>query len=103
MALRSRLSRFGDTRRLTITNRENNMFRVRLKRDVDRFPHFVAKSGLTGTLVELTKTSALVKMDEPLEGSEDWDNCIMWINDFDDMSKNLEADLELLTTTGDTP
>lgn len=72
------------------------MFRVRLKRDVDRYPHFVAKAGLTGTLVELTKEHALVKMDAPLEGSEDWDNCIMWINDFSDMDKQLAADLEVL-------
>lgn len=77
------------------------MFRVRLKRDVDRLPHFVARAGLTGTLTELTSRNAFVKMDEVLDGAEDWDNSIMWINDFNDMGKQMADDLEVLPFTPD--
>lgn len=50
--------------------------KVRLKTAVDRFPHFLAEAGLTGTLIECTNECATIKMDEPLKGAEEWDNCI---------------------------
>lgn len=50
--------------------------KVRLKAAVDRFPHFLANAGLTGTLIECTDKCATIKMDEHLNGAEEWDNCI---------------------------
>jgi hypothetical protein len=59
--------------------------RIRLTMDVDRYPHFVAKEGLTGIVLDVNpndwpKTIA-VQMDEPLEGCEEWDNCVLWSDD----------------------
>jgi hypothetical protein len=56
--------------------------RVRLTVDVDRYPHFLAKKGLTGIVLDTNASdwpkSIAVKMDEPLEGCEEWDNTILW-------------------------
>ena len=56
--------------------------RVVLARDVDRFPDFLATQGMTGTVdtVEIDGSIA-VKMDSPLEGCEEWDNCVCWYDD----------------------
>jgi hypothetical protein len=55
---------------------------VRLTVDVERFPHFLAKKGLTGIVLDTNASdwpkSIAVKMDEPLEGCEEWDNTILW-------------------------
>lgn len=65
--------------------------KVRLKRDVDRFPHFLAPTGLIGNVLQVTENRLIVKMDQPLPGAEDWENCIHW-------EDRLEAipDLELV-------
>ena len=56
--------------------------KVRLTVDVERFPHFIARKGLTGVVVETGASdwpkSIAVKMDEPLDGCEEWDNHIIW-------------------------
>lgn len=52
--------------------------KVRLKRDVDRYPNFVAKAGSTGVINWWSDDDASVKLDEPLAGAEHWDNCILW-------------------------
>jgi len=56
--------------------------RVRLIVDVERYPHFIAKKGSTGIVLDVNpndwpKTIA-VKLDEPLAGCEEWDNCLLW-------------------------
>jgi hypothetical protein len=52
--------------------------RVRLKRDVERFSDFIALKGARGTINELTDFGYSVKMDEPIEGAQYWDNCVLW-------------------------
>jgi hypothetical protein len=65
--------------------------RYRLAHDIERYPNFIAKTGLTGTLI-LTGAEVLLQMDEPLDGAEDWDNCIQWIPaDGDDAAADLEV------------
>jgi hypothetical protein len=51
--------------------------RFRLKRPVDRFPDFLAPSGLTGTI---TVTEGLIagKMDQHIPGVDHWENEIWW-------------------------
>ena len=55
------------------------MSRYRLVRDVERYPNFIAKAGLTGTMLPEEHGVARLKMDAPLAGAEDWDNCIEWV------------------------
>lgn len=58
--------------------------RVRLRRQVDRFPHFIAPQGATGTVSAIEPDGAGgihgidVTMDEHLPGAEDWDNAVCW-------------------------
>jgi len=52
--------------------------RVELKRDVERFPHFIAKKGMKGTVILNDNDTIAVKLDEKLIGCEEWDNCIEW-------------------------
>lgn len=55
--------------------------RGRLRRDVDRFPHFVAHAGATGTVTEATESLIALRMDVPLSGAEAWDNEVCWTSD----------------------
>ena len=56
--------------------------RVRLTQDVERFPHFIAKAGSTGVVSENNgENQVSVKMDEILEGAEEWDNEVCWYDD----------------------
>jgi len=55
--------------------------RGRLRRSVDRFPHFVAQAGATGTVTEATDALIALRMDEPLSGAEEWDNEVCWTSD----------------------
>ncbi len=50
--------------------------RVRLKNRVDRFPEFSVPEGVTGTINEVTDTLVSVKLDTPISGAEDFDNCL---------------------------
>jgi len=52
--------------------------RVRLNHEIWRYPHFIAEKGLTGVVIEATEELFSVRMDEPLEGAEDWDNELHW-------------------------
>lgn len=52
--------------------------RVELARDVDRFPHFLAPKGLTGVVSSLDEYVITVRLDEHLDGAEDWENEICW-------------------------
>lgn len=73
--------------------------RVRLRRDVERFPHFIAPAGATGTVSYVDREMTAVHMDEPIPGCEDWENEIMWYEMStgpDDMAAELSADLEAL-------
>ncbi len=52
--------------------------RVRLTRNVERFPHFIARAGMVGTVTEATEEIVCIKMDEHLDGAEEWDNEVVW-------------------------
>lgn len=52
--------------------------RVKLTRTIDRYPHFIAHDGLTGTVTEVGREIVSVKMDEHLDGAEEWANEIHW-------------------------
>jgi hypothetical protein len=51
---------------------------VRLAHDIERYPHFIAPRGALGTLVATDDATIAVRLDEPLEGAEDWDNEVHW-------------------------
>ncbi|MGN6817015.1 MAG: hypothetical protein ACTHK3_13185 [Solirubrobacterales bacterium] len=55
--------------------------RGRLRRSVDRFPHFVAQAGATGTVTEATDSLIALRLDEFLPGAEEWDNEVCWTSD----------------------
>jgi hypothetical protein len=53
--------------------------RVRLRRDVERYPHFIARAGMVGTVTEADADSGVsVKLDEHLDGAEEWENQVKW-------------------------
>lgn len=56
--------------------------RVRLRRDVERYPDFIAWKGMTGIVEELqpNDTHLAVAMDERIEGCEYWENKVLWDN-----------------------
>lgn len=51
--------------------------RVRLARDVNRYPDYFASAGLAGRIVS-TEGGVRVKMDLPLPGAEEAGNCVFW-------------------------
>jgi hypothetical protein len=53
----------------------------RLRRSVDRFPHFVADAQLTGTVTEATDSLIALRLDRFLPGAEEWDNEVCWTSD----------------------
>ena len=56
-------------------------YRFVLTRDVDRFPHFIAKRGMTGIVKEMNPDGAIItSIDQPLRGSEEWDNELWWLD-----------------------
>lgn len=68
--------------------------RVRLVRDVERYPHFIAPRGTTGsvTFSDLAAGAAirlLVLADKKIRGAEEWQNQIEWAYD-DDPADDLE-------------
>ena len=78
--------------------------RVELVVDVDRYPHFVAPAGATGTVVEHGDPGIVlaVRLDEPVAGAEDWDNEVHWLDGDADLN-DLDVDeyLELYVRTID--
>jgi hypothetical protein len=67
--------------------------KVRLRHDVDRYPHFIAPKGATGTVTKVDDEVLIVSMDQPISGAEDWDNEVHW---FDDLRPFAAHDLELV-------
>ena len=56
--------------------------RIRLRHDIDRFPHFIARKGSTGVVTRSDDDLFSVKMDEHIDGAEEWGNEVMWTDDF---------------------
>lgn len=53
--------------------------RIRLRRNVERFPHFIAKAGSLGEITEAHGDGSVwAKMDVLIPGCEEWDNEIAW-------------------------
>lgn len=52
--------------------------RVRLQHDVERYPHFIAPEGALGTVTDIDPDFFVVRLDERVEGAEDWDNEVHW-------------------------
>lgn len=68
---------------------------IRLARPVERFPHFTAPKGATGTVVEVSDTLIRIRMDEKINGAEEWDNEVCWsVADGDTPG----LDVEVITT-----
>ncbi len=68
--------------------------RVRLTHAVDRYPHFIAPKGSTGTVVDIGCNEIFaVRLDEKLDGAEDWMNEIHW--SYDELD-NVPDDLEVI-------
>lgn len=68
--------------------------RVRLRRDVERFPHFIAPKGATGTVVDNGSPDVFaVYLDETLPGAEEWKNEVHWIAGYhgDDVAADVEV------------
>lgn len=52
---------------------------MRLTHDAERFPHFIARAGAVGTVVEIDNEGIFaVHFDEPIEGAETWSNEVHW-------------------------
>jgi hypothetical protein len=65
---------------------------VRLRHDVDRYPHFIAPADSIGVVVDVGDSSVFaVRLDEPLPGAEDWENEVHWSND-EDPADDLELE-----------
>jgi hypothetical protein len=52
--------------------------RARLRRSVERFPHFVAEEGAAGTITTAGEELIAMKLDRVLQGAEEWDNEVCW-------------------------
>lgn len=52
--------------------------RMRLVRDVERWPFFVAPAGAVGTVTYADDHTVCLRMDDHLPGAEEWDNEIVW-------------------------
>jgi hypothetical protein len=58
--------------------------RVRLTQYADRFPHFIADKGAVGTVTVDDEYLYAVKMDDRLDGCEEWGNEVTWLPEDDD-------------------
>jgi hypothetical protein len=72
--------------------------RVRLRHDIDRYPHFFAAGGLTGTVTNTDGGMVFVRMDIHIPGCEEWENEIVWSNG----DENVMDDLEVIRVVGST-
>jgi hypothetical protein len=68
--------------------------RIELKRDIERYPQFIAKKGERGTIVEIDEEKVSAKMDNKLDGAEEWDNCLQWYKS-DDSIKDVSEDIKI--------
>lgn len=55
--------------------------RVTLLDVVDRYPHARVQPGATGRIVRWEPDLVAVKLDQPVDGLEEWDNCLHWWED----------------------
>jgi hypothetical protein len=54
-------------------------YRFTLRHDVDRFPDFIARQGMTGIVIEIRDDGFIsAKIDQPIDGAEGWDNELWW-------------------------
>lgn len=51
---------------------------VKLSQEVERYPHFLIPVGATGKVKTLRHDLVEVKMDEPVDGMQEWDGCLQW-------------------------
>jgi hypothetical protein len=76
--------------------------KVRVKRLIERYPHFDILPGQTGVVDVLEKDSAgqvkflSVKFDELIEGAEEWDNCLIYDEGCEDII-DIGFDLEVVS------
>lgn len=75
--------------------------RVRLTRNVSREPLFSVSAGTTGVVAVPPGPNVIyaVRMDDPIDGAEDWDNEIWWTIE-DDFESNIDdpmLDLEVIS------
>lgn len=66
---------------------------VELKRDVERYPQFIAKKGERGTIVEMDEDQISAKMDKKIDGAEEWDNCLQWYKS-DETIQDVKNDIQ---------
>lgn len=52
-----------------------------LSRDVDRYPHALVAAGSAGVVVSADKDAIDLKLDEHIEGLDEWDNALVWYSD----------------------
>lgn len=72
-------------------------YRFMLRHDVDRFPDFVARQGMTGTVTEIQSDGSIgAKIDRQICGAEQWDNELWW---YEGPSEFLEDTTPLTTTS----
>jgi hypothetical protein len=80
--------------------------RVRLTRDVERYPHFTAPAGTTGVVTRVSRSAPspsagvtlLIRADSKIRGAEPWGNEIEWAYDEDPA-----RDLEIIRPSASTP
>lgn len=71
--------------------------RVRLRRDVERYPHFSVPAGSTGIVTNSVEDAVAVKMDSHVPGCEEWDNEIVWTVE-DVLYSDLGDELEVIVS-----
>lgn len=59
----------------------NEGTRVRFVREVERYPHFVVPEGRTGTVTVSDDNEIRVRLDEALEGADEWADEVHWYSD----------------------
>jgi hypothetical protein len=72
--------------------------KVRLHSDADRFSNFIIPAGATGVVTEVNADIIVIKMDEPFEGGEDWDNSlqITEVNNDQNLAQEFALEAEVI-------
>jgi hypothetical protein len=71
--------------------------RVRLRQLVERYPFAAVPAGATGAVVRSEQDLVSVRLDDAVDGLEEWNNELQWVDG------PLGADLELIDSAGDPP
>ena len=66
---------------------------VVLNQDIERFPDFMVSAGAVGVVDENEDGIVSVKMNEPIPGCEEWDNCVLFTEEDEDEWDNPPFDL----------